>query len=174
MARKPIRRAQKNSGQSKAGRPPQNRRAQKDSLPATRRYSAVNTPSASETADADRADRGSAWPRRASHDGLAIILLALAILAALAQWFSLPGILLDALRLVMEGAIGICAYACPLAFLAGSIILFRRKKQNFGRIYGAVLLMFIAMVGIFHIAMGLPDPTLGFDPPGAPCPCWRY
>lgn len=97
-----------------------------------------------------------------SHDGVAIILLATAILVALTEWFRLPGFVLTGLHHLFAGTMGVLAYVVPLLLVALAVMLFRRKYTARGRLFGALGVIILALSGILHIAFGSPDPTISF------------
>ena len=99
---------------------------------------------------------------RSSHDGVAIIALALAILLALTEWFKLQGFVLAGLHHLMAGALGGLAYVLPVLFAALAVVLFQRKYTAHWRLLGALGLIILGLCGILHIAFGSPDPTQGF------------
>jgi DNA segregation ATPase FtsK/SpoIIIE, S-DNA-T family len=94
-------------------------------------------------------------------DGLALLLVAVAVLVAAATWWRLAGPVGTAARSVAAGALGSLAWTLPLLLLVGAWRLVRHPDRNgpLGRAvigWGAVLL---GVLGIVHVAHGTPQPA---------------
>src|SRR5690606_1362747 len=63
-------------------------------------------------------------------DGLAIVLLILAVLIAAREWWSLDSWLGDFIHAVVAGTFGVLAFTLPVVLLAMSIRLFRMPQEN--------------------------------------------
>lgn len=99
----------------------------------------------------------------ASHDGLAIALIALAIIVALREWFTLSGVLGNAIHHLTAGAVGMLAIFVPIILVGLAIKLFRRKSAITNERFAAgLLLIVLAITGILHIALGQPTLATGF------------
>lgn len=97
---------------------------------------------------------------RRSNDGLAIFLLALAIVVALREWFGLSGILGDVIHHATAGPVGVLSIFVPILLLALAIKLFRRTGSETNVRFAVGLGIFIvAISGLLHIYFGLPSPT---------------
>lgn len=98
-----------------------------------------------------------------SKDGVAMVLIALAIIVALREWFGLSGILGDAIHHVTAGAVGKLSIFVPLILVGMAVKLFRRRTEaTNGRFVLGLLLMVVAITGILHIALGQPTFNTGF------------
>ncbi|MDQ1680935.1 MAG: segregation ATPase FtsK/SpoIIIE, family [Frankiaceae bacterium] len=96
-------------------------------------------------------------------DGLGLSAIAAAVVIAYAVWFSGHGIVARAVTAVVVGALGVVAYAVPPVLLVAAWRLMRKppEEETRGRrsIGGAALLG--AVLGIVHIARGVPTPHSG-------------
>nr|WP_235001818.1 DNA translocase FtsK [Arcanobacterium ihumii] len=98
-----------------------------------------------------------------SHDGFAIVLIGLAIVIALREWFSMDGLLLNVLHHLVAGVLGVLAIFIPIVLVGMAIKLFRRATaRNNRRFTLALALIIVAISGILHVALGQPDPTMNF------------
>ena len=98
-----------------------------------------------------------------SHEGLAFIMVALAIVVALREWFGLSGLLGDVIHHATAGPVGALSVFVPLMFVGVAIKLFRQSigSTNQRFVIGLALLT-VAITGILHIALGQPSPTTSF------------
>lgn len=95
-------------------------------------------------------------------DGLGLLLLAVALIVAASEWFSLAGPVGGAVHAVGAGAIGLAAKALPvlLAVLAIRILRHPQRGEANGRITIGLGTITLAVISLIHIAMGLPS---GFE-----------
>jgi len=92
-------------------------------------------------------------------DGVGLLLVAGAILIASAEWWQLHGQVGDTLRLLVEGAIGIFAWALPVLLIGAAWTTLRNPdRERRGRTAGGWLSLSAALLGLLHIARGLPRP----------------
>jgi len=92
-------------------------------------------------------------------DGVGLLLIATAILVASAEWWQLDGRFGDTLRLLVEGAIGIFAWALPVLLIGAAWSTLRNPdRERRGRTAGGWLSLSAALLGLLHIARGLPRP----------------
>jgi len=96
-------------------------------------------------------------------DGVGLTLLGAGVLVAAAEWWHLPGTVGDTTRLVAEGAIGIFAWALPVVLLGLAWRTLRHPVHEgpTGRAAIGWLCTSFALLGLFHIAKGLPLPGEG-------------
>ena len=94
-------------------------------------------------------------------DGVGLALLGAAIIVAGATWWAMPGFFGDSVRFLVSGAIGILAYALPIALLYAAWSTLRHPdhegpagRQVVG--WGAIT---VGILSIIHIANGLPRPS---------------
>lgn len=98
-----------------------------------------------------------------SYEGLAFIMLALAIVVALREWFGLSGLLGDVIHHATAGPVGALSIFVPLMFVGVAIKLFRQSIGTTNqRFVVGLALMTVAIAGILHIVMGQPVPTVSF------------
>ncbi|MBA2558887.1 MAG: DNA translocase FtsK 4TM domain-containing protein, partial [Propionibacteriales bacterium] len=98
-------------------------------------------------------------------DGVGLGLVALAIVVGAAVWWRLPGGVGDGIRAVIEGSVGVAAYAVPLLLLAAAWRTMRRPGLNgpAGRPVIGWLAISLGVLGLIHIAHGLPRPNGGMQ-----------
>lgn len=96
-------------------------------------------------------------------DGLAILLLIVAILIAAREWWNLDSWLGEFIHLVVAGTFGIIATAVPVLLLVMAIRLFRKPQENDDnyRIFLGAFIVTLTVGGIIHIAKGSPSPSNG-------------
>ena len=94
-------------------------------------------------------------------DGLGLGLVGLAIVVSAAEWWLLPGPVGAGIRAVVEGAVGIAAYAVPLLLLAAAWRTMRRPELNgpAGRPVIGWSAISLGVLGLIHIDHGLPRPS---------------
>ncbi len=96
-------------------------------------------------------------------DGAGLALVGAAVVVGAAVWLRLPGAVGDAIRLVVEGSVGIAAYAVPLLLLAAAWRTMRAPWLNgpTGRPIIGWFAVALGVLGLIHIADGLPRPSGG-------------
>ncbi|MDP9800281.1 S-DNA-T family DNA segregation ATPase FtsK/SpoIIIE [Arcanobacterium wilhelmae] len=100
---------------------------------------------------------------REHHDGLAIFLIALAIVVALREWFGLSGILGSVIHHVTAGPVGLLSVFAPFLALVTAVRLLKRSEPGTHRNFVVGLGIFIvALTGMLHVYFQLPDPTKSF------------
>jgi S-DNA-T family DNA segregation ATPase FtsK/SpoIIIE len=100
-------------------------------------------------------------------DGVGLFLFGLAVVAAAAVWWQLPGSVMDGIRTVVAGSVGKVAFLVPLWLVLVGWRNMRDPEHNgpAGRqVIGWAALGF-GVLGIVHIANGSPQPAI--DDPGA-------
>ena len=100
-------------------------------------------------------------------DGVGLILLALGILVAAAVWWQSEGPLLEATRMVVVGGFGTFSPILPLLFLPIAVKLMRTpstaKEGDAGRLFIGVTAIMLGLLGLIHIAHGIPQPAEGME-----------
>ncbi len=96
-------------------------------------------------------------------DGLGLALVGVAVIVSAAEWWGLPGSVGGAIRAVVEGTMGIAAYAVPLLLLLGAWRLMRKPELNgpAGRPMIGSAAIALGLLGLIHIQHGLPRPNQG-------------
>ncbi len=96
-------------------------------------------------------------------DGVGLGLVGLAIVIAAAVWWQLPGSVGDGIRTVVEGSVGIAAYAAPLLLLGAAWRTMRKPELNgpAGRPIVGWTAISLGVLGLVHISHGLPRPSGG-------------
>jgi DNA segregation ATPase FtsK/SpoIIIE, S-DNA-T family len=96
-------------------------------------------------------------------DGVGLFLIAMAVVAAAAVWWQLPGGVMDAARTVVSGSVGKVGWLVPVMLVLIGWRNMRDPEHNgpAGRqVIGWIALGF-GVLGIVHIASGNPQPELG-------------
>ncbi|CAN5865099.1 DNA translocase FtsK [soil metagenome] len=96
-------------------------------------------------------------------DGIGLALVALAVVSAAAVWWQLPGAIGDGMRAVVTGTVGLLGWGLPVVLLAVAWRTLRHPERNgpAGRqVIGWTALM-LGVLGLVHIANGLPRPAAG-------------
>jgi S-DNA-T family DNA segregation ATPase FtsK/SpoIIIE len=99
-------------------------------------------------------------------DGLAFVLLGLAVVVAAREWWALSGAAGDVIHAVVAGTFGVVGVAVPLFLLAAAVRLMRhpdRVEAN-GRIVIGMAAIVLAVCGLVHLSAGVPSPQDGFEP----------
>ncbi|GAA4229259.1 DNA translocase FtsK [Actinomadura meridiana] len=98
-------------------------------------------------------------------DGLGLALLGSSIVLASVTWFRPDGVVTKALEQVVRGALGISAMALPvlLALLAWRTLRHPEHHEDTGRIVIGVTALAAGVLGILHIAAGVPSPADGME-----------
>ena len=102
-------------------------------------------------------------------DGVGLVLVALAVVAAAAVWWQLPGAIMDVARTIVSGSVGKVGWFVPLMLVLIGWRNMRDPEHNgpAGRqVVGWAALAF-GVLGIVHIADGNPQP----DPRRHRAPC---
>lgn len=91
-------------------------------------------------------------------DGLAFVLLALAIVVALREWFHISGQAGDVLHHGAAGLVGLFSVVVPLALVAQAVELFRARSGNHALPHHTVggIGLTVALTGLVHISQGNP------------------
>ena len=92
-------------------------------------------------------------------DGAGFLLLALALVVALREWWGLDGMFGDAVHAVVAGTFGRVALVLPVVLLFFAVRLFRApdQQQATNRMSIGTTAMLVAASGITHLATGNPD-----------------
>ncbi|RPA66051.1 DNA translocase FtsK [Gordonia oryzae] len=91
-------------------------------------------------------------------DGVALGLLALAVLIAAGVWFGAAGPAGAFITALMRAIVGSLAVLIPVALVATAIVLMRRppNPERRGRYIGAALLIVLPLLGLIHLVAGSP------------------
>ncbi|WP_405032479.1 DNA translocase FtsK 4TM domain-containing protein [Ornithinimicrobium sp. LYQ121] len=92
-------------------------------------------------------------------DGVGFVLLALAVVVALREWWQLDGLFGDAVHAVVAGTFGRVALVLPLVLVLFAVRVFRRPQDSQGthRMTIGMTALLLAAAGITHLATGAPD-----------------
>ncbi len=98
-------------------------------------------------------------------DGLGLALLGSSIVLASVTWFRPDGVVTIALEKVVRGGIGILAMALPvlLALLAWRTLRHPEQHEDTGRVVIGITALGVGVLGILHIAAGVPSPADDMD-----------
>mgnify|MGYP002381553330 CR=1 FL=1 len=98
-------------------------------------------------------------------DGIGLLLIALAVIVAVREWWGLDGVVGDGIHAVAAGTFGLVALALPLVFLALGVRVIRARSAGPADTRLAVGLSFLtaATCGLVHISKGIPTPQKGAD-----------
>ncbi|MGC0143818.1 DNA translocase FtsK 4TM domain-containing protein [Pseudactinotalea sp. Z1732] len=93
-------------------------------------------------------------------DGLAFLLLGLAVIIAVRVWFGLSGAAGDVIHAAVAGSVGVLAAVIPLILLFMAVRLMRHPERGEvnGRITVGLGALTMAVSGLIHVARGLPSP----------------
>jgi len=96
-------------------------------------------------------------------DGLGLALTGAAVVVAAAVWWHIPGAVGDGIRTVVAGSVGVVGWAVPLMLLLASWRTLRHPERNgpTGRPLIGWSAMLLGVLGLVHIAHGLPRPADG-------------
>jgi S-DNA-T family DNA segregation ATPase FtsK/SpoIIIE len=96
-------------------------------------------------------------------DGLGLGLIGVAVVVGAAEWWQLPGRVGQGTRAVVEGTVGIAAYAMPLVLLGFALTTLRRPSPDVpkGRPIIGWTAVTLGVLGLLHIQHGLPRPSGG-------------
>nr|WP_202873658.1 DNA translocase FtsK [Kribbella speibonae] len=100
-------------------------------------------------------------------DGAGLFLIGLAVVVAAAIWWDLPGSVGDGVRTVVGGSIGMLGWALPLMLVVIAIRTLRHPDRNgpAGRQVIGWTAVCLGVLGLIHIANGLPRPSNPADGP---------
>ncbi len=100
-------------------------------------------------------------------DGAGMFLIGLAVVVAAAIWWDLPGSVGDGVRTVVGGSIGMLGWALPLMLVVVAIRTLRHPDRNgpAGRQVIGWTAVSLGVLGLIHIANGLPRPSNPADGP---------
>ena len=96
-------------------------------------------------------------------DGAGLFLIGLAVVVAAAVWWQLPGGVGHFMRTVVNGSVGLLGWFVPLLLVFIAVRNLRNPESNgpAGRqVIGWAALLF-GVLGLIHIANGMPQPRLG-------------
>ncbi|WP_024934635.1 MULTISPECIES: DNA translocase FtsK [Actinomadura] len=98
-------------------------------------------------------------------DGLGLALLGSSIVLASVTWFRPDGVVTIALEKVVRGGLGIMAMALPvlLALLAWRTLRHPEHHEDTGRIVIGITALGVGVLGVLHIAAGVPSPAKDMD-----------
>jgi S-DNA-T family DNA segregation ATPase FtsK/SpoIIIE len=98
-------------------------------------------------------------------DGAGLAFIGLAVVVAASVWYRLAGSAGDVVRTIVEGSIGVAAWALPLVLLLVAWRLMRKPADSgpAGRQVIGWSSISLGVLGLLHIAHGLPRPS---DPNG--------
>ncbi len=96
-------------------------------------------------------------------DGVGLFLIGLAVVAAAAVWWQLPGGVMDVARTIVSGSVGKVGWLVPLMLVLIGWRNMRDPEHNgpAGRQVIGWLALGFGALGIVHIASGNPQPELG-------------
>ena len=97
-------------------------------------------------------------------DGLAFLLLGVAIVIALREWFGLSGIAGDVIHHVAAGVVGVLGVLLPLVLVGMAVRLMRHpeRAQANARVSIGLTAVIAAVCGLIHIGLDLPSPADDF------------
>ncbi|MHB1289421.1 FtsK/SpoIIIE family DNA translocase [Georgenia sp.] len=97
-------------------------------------------------------------------DGLAFLLLGLAIVIALREWFGLSGVAGDVIHHVAAGVVGVLGVLVPVALTALAVRLMRHpeRARASARVTIGLGAVTTAVAGLIHLGADLPSPTADF------------
>ena len=96
-------------------------------------------------------------------DGLALGLVALAVVTAAAVWWTAGGPVGDGIRHALQATFGTASLALPLVLAAVAVALMRTEADPAARPRRTVgtLLLALGMLGLWHLAVGAPTDAVG-------------
>ncbi|WP_427896482.1 DNA translocase FtsK 4TM domain-containing protein [Kribbella sp. GL6] len=100
-------------------------------------------------------------------DGAGLFLIGLAMVVAAAIWWDLPGSVGNGVRTVVGGSIGMLGWALPLMLVVIAVRTLRHPDRNgpAGRQVIGWTAICLGVLGLIHIANGLPRPNNPADGP---------
>jgi S-DNA-T family DNA segregation ATPase FtsK/SpoIIIE len=96
-------------------------------------------------------------------DGVGLFLIGLAVVVAAAVWWQLPGQFGEVTRTVVAGSVGLVGWFVPLllCFVAWRNLRDPDRNGPAGRQVIGWLALLFGVLGLVHIANGMPEPRLG-------------
>ncbi|WP_109473244.1 FtsK/SpoIIIE family DNA translocase [Ornithinimicrobium cavernae] len=96
-------------------------------------------------------------------DGWGFLLLALAVIVAIREWWNLQGVLGDAIHAVVAGTFGRVGLALPVVLLLFAVRLLRAPASTAAnnRMAVGTAALGLAATGLTHVALGAPDYSEG-------------
>ncbi len=97
-------------------------------------------------------------------DGFGLAALAAALVTAAAVWWGVAGPVFDLARSVTAGSVGVLAYVAPLLLVLLAVRLLRdpqRLSAHSARLLLGGTLLTVGLLGLVHVAAGLPRPVDG-------------
>lgn len=99
-----------------------------------------------------------------AREALAFVLIALAIIVALREWFGMAGLAGRVIHHINAGLVGLVAVVIPVVLVLAAIAIFRPKAPEISSRVGIGLaLMAIAVMGIVHLAIAPVSPMEQFS-----------
>jgi S-DNA-T family DNA segregation ATPase FtsK/SpoIIIE len=99
-------------------------------------------------------------------DGIGLGLIAAAVVCSAAVWWDLGGSVLDIIRAMTTGTVGVLAYGVPVVLLLAGVRTLRRPVEP-GEAGGRVLVgggvLLLSILGLVHISADLPRPVDGAE-----------
>ncbi|MEE6280288.1 DNA translocase FtsK [Georgenia sunbinii] len=97
-------------------------------------------------------------------DGVALLLMALAVIVAAREWFGLSGSAGNVIHAVAAGSIGVLGVLLPLVLVLTAVRLMLHPERNEanGRVTIGIAVAVVAVTGTIHVARGVPSPTEDF------------
>jgi S-DNA-T family DNA segregation ATPase FtsK/SpoIIIE len=99
-------------------------------------------------------------------DGVGLALVVLALVVAAGVWWQADGPVFEGVRSITAGSVGVLAFALPLlvVWLAGRLLRDPQKlSASGGRVLAGSTLVGVGVLGLVHVAAGLPRPVDGPD-----------
>ncbi|TIC79868.1 DNA translocase FtsK [Nocardioides sp. GY 10113] len=96
-------------------------------------------------------------------DGIGLLLVGLSLIISAAVWFEVPGAVMEFMRAVVSGSVGKIGWLVPLLVMVAAWRVMRDPVHNgpVGRqVIGWTAFSF-GILGIVHIANGMPEPVAG-------------
>jgi S-DNA-T family DNA segregation ATPase FtsK/SpoIIIE len=97
-------------------------------------------------------------------DGFGLALVVLALVGAAGVWWQADGPVFDVVRSITAGSVGVLAYTLPLLVLWLAARLLRDPQKlsaSGGRVLAGSALVGVGLLGLVHVAAGLPRPVDG-------------